>query len=119
MTEPQDNPTIFGKIIRGELPAQRLYEDERVLAFRDINPAAPTHILIIPKKYLVNLLDAGPEDEALLGHMLLVAARVAREQGLEEDGFRLAINNGQGVGQTVFHLHMHVLGGRGFAWPPG
>lgn len=119
MSEAEQNPTIFGKIIRGELPAQKVYEDDEVIAFRDINPAAPTHILIIPRKYVVNLLDAQPEDAALLGHMLLVAARVAKEQGLAEDGFRLAINNGEGVGQTVFHLHMHVLGGRDFSWPPG
>lgn len=115
----QENNTIFGKILRGEIPSTRVYEDEQVIAFRDINAAAPTHILVIPRKHLVNLLDAQPEDEALLGHMLLVAARIAREQGLEEDGFRLAINNGAGVGQTVFHLHMHILGGRDFSWPPG
>jgi len=118
MSEEQ-NDTIFGKIIRGELPADKVYEDDRALAFRDINPAAPTHILVIPKKHIVNLLDAEEEDAEILGHLMIVAAKVAKEQGLTEDGFRLAVNNGAGVGQTVFHLHLHVLGGRGFAWPPG
>ncbi|MEM1348530.1 MAG: histidine triad nucleotide-binding protein [Myxococcota bacterium] len=115
----EHHDTIFGKIIRGELPADKVYEDDRALAFRDINPAAPTHILVIPKKPVVNLLDAQEEGAELLGHLMLVAAKVAKEQGLAEDGFRLAVNNGAGVGQTVFHLHLHVLGGRQFAWPPG
>lgn len=114
-----ENNTIFGKIIRGEIPADKVYEDDRALAFKDINPAAPVHILVIPKEHVVNLLDAEEEHAELLGHLMLVAAKVAREQGLEEDGFRLVANNGTGAGQTVFHLHLHVIGGRSLSWPPG
>ena len=115
----EENDTVFGKIIRGELPADKVYEDDHVLAFKDLNPAAPVHCLVIPKKHLVNVADAEEEDAELLGRLLLAAKQVAEEQGLKEDGFRLVVNNGAGVGQTVFHLHVHVLGGRGFAWPPG
>ncbi len=109
--------TIFGKIARGEASAEIVYEDDRALAFRDLNPAAPTHVLVIPRKPLDTLAAAGEEDESLLGHLLLVANRVAKDAGLEN--FRVVINNGAGSGQTVFHLHVHVLGGRGFGWPPG
>jgi histidine triad (HIT) family protein len=109
--------TIFGKIERGEASAEIIYEDDRALAFRDLNPAAPTHVLVIPRKPLETLAAAGEEDESLLGHLLLVANRVAEDAGLEN--FRVVINNGAGSGQTVFHLHVHVLGGRGFGWPPG
>ncbi len=109
--------TIFGKIERGEASAEIVYEDDRALAFRDLNPAAPTHVLVIPRKPLDTLAAAGEEDESLLGHLLLVANRVAKDAGLED--FRVVINNGAGAGQTVFHLHVHVLGGRGFGWPPG
>lgn len=115
----EENQTIFGKILRGELPADKVYEDERALAFRDINPAAPVHILVIPKEHVVDLFDGESADPALLGHLMQVAARVAREQGLGEDGFRLVVNNKAGAGQTVFHLHLHVIGGRGLSWPPG
>ncbi len=111
--------TIFGKIIRKEIPADIVYEDELVLAFNDISPQAPTHILIIPKKSIPKLSGATAQDSALLGHMLLKAKEIAASAGLAEDGFRLVINNGAGVGQTVFHLHIHILGGRPFAWPPG
>ena len=114
-----DNQTIFGKIIRGEMPADKVYEDDDVLAFKDINAAAPVHILVIPKKHIVNLFDADEEDTELLGKLMQAARKVAIEQGLEEDGFRLVVNNGAGVGQTVFHMHVHVLGGRDFSWPPG
>jgi histidine triad (HIT) family protein len=109
--------TIFGKIARGEAPAKLVYEDDRALAFHDIAPKAPTHILVIPRKPIARLSDAGPEDEALLGHLLLVARRVAADAGLRD--FRLVVNDGAGVGQSVFHLHVHVLGGRGMSWPPG
>ena len=109
--------TIFGKIERGEAAAEIVYEDDRALAFRDLNPAAPTHVLVIPRKPLETLSAAGEEDEALLGHLLLVANRVAEDAGLEN--FRVVINNGAGSGQTVFHLHVHVIGGRGLGWPPG
>ena len=109
--------TIFSKIINREIPAEILYEDDQALAFRDVNPQAPTHFLVIPKKPIPMLSDAGDEDQALLGHLLLVASKVAAEQGLED--FRLNVNNGAGASQTVFHLHVHVLGGRPFSWPPG
>ena len=109
--------TIFGKIARGEAPARLVYEDDRALAFHDVAPKAPTHILVIPRKPIQKLSDAGEQDEALLGHLLLVARRVAADAGLED--FRLVVNNGAGAGQTVFHLHVHVLGGRGMSWPPG
>ena len=110
--------TIFGKIIAREIPATIVYEDERCLAFRDINPQAPTHVLLIPKKEIPRLVDATEQDEALLGHLMLAAGKVARELGAG-DAFRLVINNGEDVGQSVFHLHMHILGGRKMAWPPG
>ena len=112
-----ENDTIFGKILRGEIPCDKVYEDEHCLAFRDINAAAPTHVLVIPRKHIVNLFDAADDDAELLGHLLLAARNVAKQEGL--DDFRLAVNNGAGVGQSVFHLHLHVLGGRSFAWPPG
>jgi histidine triad (HIT) family protein len=110
--------TIFGKVISREIPAQIVYEDDRCLAFRDINPQAPTHVLIVPKKEIPRLIDATEEDGALLGHMMIAAGKVARELGVG-DAFRLVINNGADAGQSVFHLHMHILGGRGFDWPPG
>ena len=110
--------TIFGKVISREIPAQIVYEDEQCLAFRDINPQAPEHVLIIPKKEIPRLIDATEEDGALLGHMMIAAGKVARELGIG-DAFRVVINNGADAGQSVFHLHMHILGGRGFKWPPG
>ena len=109
--------TIFGRIVRGEAQADVVYEDDRALAFRDVSPQAPTHILVVPRKPIEKLATAGEEDEALLGHLLLVAGRVAREQGLED--WRLVVNNGAGAGQTVFHLHLHLIGGRSLSWPPG
>jgi histidine triad (HIT) family protein len=116
MTEPSE--TIFSKIIKREIPAKIAYEDDRALAFHDVNPQAPVHILVIPKQPIPMLSQAQPEDESLLGHLLLVAAKVAQDAGLEQN-FRLVVNNGSGAGQTVFHLHLHVLGGRSMAWPPG
>lgn len=110
--------TLFGKIIRREIPADIVYEDELCLAFRDVNPQAPTHVLVIPKQEIPRLADAQPGDQALLGHLLLAAGKVARQLGVG-DAFRLAINNGAGAGQSVFHLHLHVLAGRPFQWPPG
>lgn len=109
--------TIFGQIVRGEREADIVYEDEQCLAFHDINPQAPVHILIIPKKPIAKLSGAQADDQALLGHLLLAAARVAQDQGLTD--FRLVTNNGSGAGQSVFHLHLHILGGRRFSWPPG
>ena len=111
------NSTIFGRILRGEIPCDQVYADEHCLAFRDVHPQAPVHILVIPREQVVNLAEAGPDHAALLGHLLLVAAQVARQEGLE--GFRTVINSGAEAVQTVFHLHVHVLGGRPLAWPPG
>ena len=111
--------TIFSKIIRKEIPAQVVFESEAVLAFRDINPQAPTHILVIPKKPLKDLSEATEADREILGELLIVAAKVAKQEGLEVGGYRVAINTGEKAGQTVFHLHLHVLGGRSFSWPPG
>lgn len=110
--------TIFSKIIRREIPANIVYEDDLALAFTDVNPQAPVHILVIPKKPLAKLSDAESQDHALLGHLLLTAKRVADEAGLE-NGYRIVINNGNDGGQTVYHLHLHILGGRPLAWPPG
>ncbi len=109
--------TIFGRIARGEAAARIVFEDERALAFQDVNPQAPTHLLVIPRKPIERLASAQPDDAELLGHLLLVARQVAADAGL--DDYRLVVNNGPGAGQTVFHLHVHVLGGRPFAWPPG
>ena len=109
--------TLFSRIIRREIPADIIHEDDQCLAFRDINPQAPVHFLVIPKEPIAKLSDADASHQALLGHLLLVASRVAAEQGLED--FRLNVNNGAGASQTVFHLHVHVLGGRPFSWPPG
>jgi histidine triad (HIT) family protein len=109
--------TIFGKIARGEIPTELIYEDDRAVAFADVNPQAPTHLLVIPRKPIPRLSESGEDDAALLGHLLLVARQVAREAGLED--FRLVVNDGAGAGQTVFHLHVHVLGGRPLGWPPG
>lgn len=110
--------TIFSKIINREIPADIVYEDELCLAFRDVNPQAPIHILLIPKKNITMLADATAEDQPILGHLMLTASEVARQQGFS-DAYRLVINNGSAVGQTVFHLHLHILAGRGFSWPPG
>ncbi|MBI3041674.1 MAG: histidine triad nucleotide-binding protein [Betaproteobacteria bacterium] len=110
--------TIFGKVVRREIPADIVYEDEVCLAFRDINPQAPTHVLIVPKKEIAKLSDAGAGDESLLGHLMLAAGRVARDLGVG-DAFRLVVNNGAEAGQSVFHLHLHLLAGRKFRWPPG
>jgi histidine triad (HIT) family protein len=110
---------IFEKIIAREIPADIIFEDAEVLAFRDVNPKAPTHVLIVPKKSISRLSEAGPDDEKLLGHLLLQAAEVARQLGLEKTGYRLVVNNGSDGGETVPHLHCHILGGRGLTWPPG
>ena len=110
--------TLFTKIINKEIPAQIVYEDDLCLAFRDINPQAPTHVLLIPKKEIPRLVDATAEDQALLGHMMIAAGKIARDLGVG-DAFRLAVNNGADAGQSVFHLHLHILAGRPFKWPPG
>ena len=114
-----DQSCIFCKIVAGEIPAEVVYEDDQTLAFRDINPQAPTHVLVIPREHIASLNDAGEADGATLGQLLLAAARVARDEGLAEGGYRTVINTGAGAGQTVFHIHLHVLGGRRLTWPPG
>ncbi len=110
--------TIFSKILAGEIPADIVYEDDLCAAFRDANPQAPTHILIVPRKPIPKLAGAGSGDVALLGHLLLKAGEIARSENVGDD-FRLVINNGAGAGQTVFHLHVHLLAGRPLNWPPG
>ena len=110
--------TIFTKIINREIPAKIVYEDDLCLAFHDVNPQAPTHVLLIPKKEIPRLVDAQPEDAALLGHLMLTANKIAQQLGVG-DAFRLAVNNGADAGQSVFHLHLHILAGRAFKWPPG
>jgi len=110
--------TIFKKIIDGEIPADIVFEDDLCLAFRDINPQAPTHVLIIPRKEITSIDDLTPEDEKLMGHLFLVAQEIAKNDNLT-DGYRTVINCGKGAGQEVFHLHVHLLGGRSLQWPPG
>ncbi len=114
-----ENNCLFCRIIAGEIPAEVVYSDERSIALRDINPQAPTHVLVIPREHMESLDEATQKDEALLGHLLRVAARVANELGHSESGYRTVINTGAGAGQSVFHLHLHVLGGRALTWPPG
>lgn len=110
--------TIFGKILRREVPANIVYEDDLCLAFTDVNPQAPTHILLIPKQAIAKLDEATEGDRDLLGHLLLAVPKIAAQAGLNE-GYRVAINNGSDGGQTVYHLHLHILGGRAMRWPPG
>lgn len=110
--------TIFQKIIDKEIAADIIYEDDKSLVFKDINPVAPTHLLIIPKKQIEKISDAQKEDKELLGHLFLVAGEVARQLGIQ-DAFRLVVNNGAGAQQTVFHLHIHLIAERDFSWPPG
>ncbi len=109
---------IFCRLAAGEVPAQVVHSDERAVAFRDINPQAPVHVLVIPREHVASLAEVEEEHADLLGHLLLVASRVARGEGLV-DGYRLVVNCGRHGGQTVEHLHLHVLGGRGLGWPPG
>ena len=111
--------TIFAKIIRREIPADIVYEDDDVLAFRDVSPQAPAHVLIVPRRPVVNLLDTQPGDTLLLGQLMQAAVHVARTLGLGETGFRVVVNAGPDGGQSVDHLHLHLLGGRPLGWPPG
>lgn len=111
--------TLFEKIIAREIPADIVFEDDTVLAFRDIHPQAPIHVLVIPKKAIARIAEAGSDDQELLGHLLLSAAQVAERLGLKAGGYRLVINNGLHGGETVPHLHCHLLGGRPMTWPPG
>ena len=110
---------IFCKIIKGEIPSHKLYEDEEAYAFADIDPKAPTHILIIPKRHIATVDDATGEDQALLGRLNLIAVQLAKEVGIAESGYRLVINHGADGGQAVSHIHLHLLGGRQMNWPPG
>ncbi len=110
---------IFCKIANHQMDASIVLEDDHLVAFHDIAPQAPTHVLVIPKRHISSLADAEPEDEALLGKLMLASRRVANEAGLEEGGYRVVVNTGAGAGQSVFHIHAHVLGGRRMKWPPG
>jgi histidine triad (HIT) family protein len=110
---------IFCKIVRREIPAKVLFETDSVLAFHDLNPQAPTHVLVIPKKHIASLPQAEAQDAELIGKVMLAAARVANECGIAESGFRTVLNSGAEAGQSVFHIHAHVLGGRRVRWPPG
>lgn len=110
---------LFCKIIAGEIPSTEVYSDEKFYAFRDINPGAPTHILVIPKKHIARITEAEPGDAALLGEMVLCANEIAKAEGVAEPGFRYVINCNSDGGQSVYHIHLHILGGRALAWPPG
>ena len=110
---------LFCRIIQKKIPARIIHEDEEVLAFEDINPQAPVHILVIPKKHLSTALDIRPEDHALIGRLFEAAGTIARERGIAERGFRLVMNTNAEAGQTVYHIHLHILGGRPMHWPPG
>jgi histidine triad (HIT) family protein len=110
---------LFCRIARDELPAKKVYEDDEVVAFEDVNPQAPTHLLVIPRRHIASLDDLTPADTTVIGNVVVRASALAREQGLDTDGYRLVVNCGEGAGQTVFHIHAHLLGGRGFRWPPG
>lgn len=111
--------TLFEKIVARQIPAKIVYEDDKVLAFHDINPQAPTHVLIVPKKPIPRISEAAPEDHQVLGHLLIKAADVAKQLGLTQGGYRLVFNNGPDAGEAVPHLHCHILGGRKMNWPPG
>ena len=110
---------LFCKIISGDIPGDFIHRDDKCVVIRDINPQAPTHVLVIPREHMESLDDASAGDEQLLGHLLRVAARIANQEGLGDSGYRTVINTGAGAGQSVFHIHAHLLGGRGLAWPPG
>ena len=110
---------LFCKIIERQIPASVVYEDDRVLAFNDINPQAPTHILIVPKRHVATLNDIGTEDDQIVGELVRRAMLIAKERGFSETDYRTLFNTNRGAGQTVFHIHLHLLGGRPFAWPPG
>lgn len=110
---------LFCRIVNGEIPAGIVHQDERCVVISDINPQAPIHVLVIPREHMESLDEASQRDELTLGHLLRVGARIANDQGLSESGYRTVINTGAGAGQSVFHLHVHVLGGRPMSWPPG
>lgn len=113
------NDCLFCKMIAGEIPCNIVYENESVFAFRDIDPKAPTHILLIPRKHIRSINELGESDQTLAGELLLIAKKIAKDEGIDESGFRTIFNTNSDGGQTVFHMHMHILGGRKMAWPPG
>jgi histidine triad (HIT) family protein len=110
---------LFCKIIAKEIPSKVVYEDDQAVAIEDINPQAPTHVLVLPRKHIAGLNDLAAADAGLVGYLHVVAAKLARERGIAESGYRTVLNTGRGAGQSVFHLHLHLLGGRGMRWPPG
>jgi histidine triad (HIT) family protein len=110
---------LFCRIVNGEIPARKVYEDEKVYAFHDINPQAPTHVLVVPRKHIPSLDDIDPGDSDVVGTVVAAAAQIARDMQLTGDGYRIVANTGAAAGQTVFHIHFHLLGGRSFGWPPG
>lgn len=114
-----ENNCLFCRIIAGEIPSKKVYEDDLAFAFHDINPQAPTHVLIVPKKHIASLNEASQDDQALLGHLTLVASWLADQLGVVAGGYRTVINTGAGAGQSVWHIHVHLLGGRVMGWPPG
>lgn len=113
------NDTLFARIVRKEIPAQIVYQDDDVTAFRDVNPAAPTHILIVPNKIIPTLNDITADDQRLLGKLLLTAQKLAKDEGVADGGYRVVMNCNPDGGQSVYHVHLHLLGGRKFTWPPG
>jgi len=116
---PNNTNCLFCRIASGEIPAKKVHEDADVVAFHDINPQAPTHVLVIPRKHIPSLDDLSESDAATIGTTVVRASEIARQLRLPDDGYRLVVNNGEGAGQTVFHIHFHLLGGRAFRWPPG
>jgi len=116
---PSPDPCLFCRIASGEIPAKKAYEDSDVVAFHDVNPQAPTHVLVIPRKHIPSLNDLTDADQSVIGTTMLRAATIARDLNLDDDGYRLVINTGPAAGQTVFHIHVHILGGRNLGWPPG
>jgi histidine triad (HIT) family protein len=110
---------LFCKIIEREIPASIVYEDDRVLAFNDVNPQAPTHVLVVPKRHIASLADLAPDDDQIVGEIVRRAAAIARDRAVEAGGYRTIFNTNRDAGQTVFHIHLHLLGGRSFRWPPG
>ena len=118
-TQPYDDQNIFARILRDEIPSKRVYEDDFALAFHDINPQAPVHVLIIPKSHIRTINEIEPEHEKLVGKLFTAARAIAEQEGLAEEGYRVVMNCNEAAGQTVFHIHLHLLGGRSLGWPPG